>query len=155
MSAKLPGREAGNMTSCLTVRDVGESIAFYADAFGFTLFEDELLKDPEGKPVHAAMFFEGKAMVMLSPENAGGSEMKSPVTSGISMPVVFYVYCVDIDAFTENARANGATVVAEPQDMFWGDRIAQFSDPDGYLWTFATNFGAVDMSKAPEGFVAG
>ena len=34
--------------------------------------------------------------------------------------------------------------------MFWGDRIAQFSDPDGYRWMFATNVADFDASKAPK-----
>lgn len=155
MSAKPEGRETGNLTPCLTVRDAGESIRFYTDAFGFGVCEGEVLKDGGGRPVHVAMSFEGRPVVMFSPENADGSDMKSPATAKTPMPVVFYVYCSDVDAFTEKARAGGAAVLAEPEDMFWGDRIARFRDPDGYLWTFATNFGGVDMSGAPEGLVAG
>ena len=81
--------------------------------------------------------------------------MKSPATTGAEVPVVFYVYCVDVDGFTRHARANGAAVLAEPESMFWGDRIARFSDPDKYFWTFATNVGELDISKAPEGVVLG
>lgn len=150
----MPGRETGNLIPCLTVRDAERSISFYESAFGFQI-TDEILRDGKGKPVHAAMSFEGKPAVMFAPENPDDPAMKSPATTKNPMPVVFYVYCSGIDAFTENARKNGATVVAEPEDMFWGDRIAQFRDPDGYLWTFAENFGAVDMSKAPEGLVQG
>ncbi len=151
----LSGRENGNMTSCLTVQDAEKSISFYKNAFGFKICGDEILKNSEGKPVHVAMLFEGRPVVMFSPENAEMSDMKSPATTKNPMPVIFYLYCADIDAFTENARANGATVLREPADMFWGDRVADFKDPDGYLWTFATNFGAVDMSKAPEGLIKG
>ncbi len=155
MSAKLPGRETGTMTPYLTVRDTEKSIRFYRNAFGFKVCEDEILKDSAGKPVHAGMSFEGRPVIMLGGENPDMPEMKSPATTKNPMPAVFYVYCADIDVFTENARANGATVLSGPEDMFWGDRITRFSDPDNYLWTFATNFGAVDMSKAPEGLTAG
>lgn len=142
------------MTPCLTVLDADKSISFYEKAFGFKVIAGERLKTG-GKTVHAGMSFEGRPVVMISPENNFMPEMKSPAATKAVLPVVFYIYCADIDAFVENARANGATVLTEPADMFWGDRKADFSDPDGYRWTFATNFGEVDLSKAPEGFEAG
>lgn len=42
-------------------------------------------------------------------------------------------------------------MLAEPEDMFSGDRMVQLPDPDGYPWSFATVVGAFDPSKVPEG----
>lgn len=143
------------LTPYVTVQDAERSIQFYKNAFGFELVENEFIKNNEGKIVHAAMSYNGKSVVMFSPEDAMMPPMKSPATTGVDMPVAFYVYCADVDGFTENARLNGAKVLCEPDDMFWGDRMARFSDPDGYFWSFATHKGKFDVSKLPEGFTLG
>lgn len=43
------------------------------------------------------------------------------------------MYVDDVDATTEAARAAGVTVVAEPVDQAWGERVAYVEDPDGNL----------------------
>ena len=35
------------------------------------------------------------------------------------------------------AREAGATILKEPQPVFWGGYHAYFSDPDGYVWEVA------------------
>jgi uncharacterized glyoxalase superfamily protein PhnB len=40
----------------------------------------------------------------------------------------------DVHALVSKAKNMGATVTQEPQDMFWGDRFAMFSDPFGHAW---------------------
>ena len=47
------------------------------------------------------------------------------------------VYIDELDAHCEVARKAGATIVAEPEDMFWGDRTYVATDPEGHRWTFA------------------
>ena len=37
----------------------------------------------------------------------------------------------------ELARKAGATIVKEPQDVFWGGFHAYFADLDGYYWEVA------------------
>jgi uncharacterized glyoxalase superfamily protein PhnB len=39
----------------------------------------------------------------------------------------------------ELARQAGATIVKEPQKVFWGGYHAYFADPDGYYWEVAYN----------------
>ena len=33
----------------------------------------------------------------------------------------------------------GATLVKQPEEVFWGGYSGYFSDPDGYLWELAYN----------------
>jgi uncharacterized glyoxalase superfamily protein PhnB len=47
------------------------------------------------------------------------------------------LYCDDVDALYKQATSNGAQSKMEPNDAFWGDRVCQVIDPDGYLWMFA------------------
>lgn len=75
--------------------------------------------------------------------------MKAPVISKVQSPVVLYAYCDDVDSLFAQAIAANADVVAEPGDMFWGDRVVQLRDPDGHAWSFATNVGEFDPSKMP------
>ena len=76
--------------------------------------------------------------------------MKSPATSGAENPIVLNVPCRKVDELTERARAAGATIASEPEDMFWGERIARIVDPDGYVWCFASTIGKFDPDRIPE-----
>jgi uncharacterized glyoxalase superfamily protein PhnB len=64
--------------------------------------------------------------------------------------VQLYVYCDDVDALFNRAKAAGAQVVAAPSDMFYGDRVCKLKDPDGFDWYFATNVADFDPTKAPK-----
>ena len=44
-----------------------------------------------------------------------------------------------VDRVIEMARKAGATVIKEPQDVFWGGYSGYFEDPDGHLWEIAFN----------------
>lgn len=44
-----------------------------------------------------------------------------------------------VDSVIETARAAGAEIIKEPQDVFWGGYSSYFKDPDGYLWEIAYN----------------
>jgi PhnB protein len=139
--------EANWLTPYLTVADVEKSLAFYAAAFGFG--RGNVVPGPQGGIMHAEMTWQGKNVIMFAPESAaaGESPMKAPTHSCLQMPLVLYVYCADVDALTERARQAGATLLAGPEDMFWGDRVVRLRDPDGYLWSFATRVGAFDPAK--------
>ena len=42
-----------------------------------------------------------------------------------------WVYVDDCDAIVETSRAAGLTVLEEPADQPWGERVARVADPDG------------------------
>jgi lactoylglutathione lyase len=45
----------------------------------------------------------------------------------------YWIYVEDVDAAFAMLRDAGATVVAEPTDMRWDERVAKVRDPDGNL----------------------
>lgn len=137
---------ASRVTPYLTVRDAEASATFYREAFGFT--ETERVPGKDGRPMHIGMAYGGQSVVMFAPENTW-NDMQSPISSRTPMPVSFYVYCPDVDALLVRAREAHARVLAEPEVMFWGDRIVCLADPDGYEWTFATKVGEFDPSRIP------
>lgn len=63
-------------------------------------------------------------MIMFSPEGAPGYTARAPASPSVVSPMGFYLYCQDVDALRKRARNAGATVVSEPTDAFWGDRVA-------------------------------
>jgi uncharacterized glyoxalase superfamily protein PhnB len=44
------------------------------------------------------------------------------------------LYVPDVDKTVAKAAKAGATVVQPPEDMFWGDRFAVVTDPQGNQW---------------------
>ncbi len=136
------------LTPALTVKDVLKAVEFYEKAFGFE--RGIVMPDAEGKIVHAEIKYQGSVVAMLGLEGAFGGTCKSPTGSQSECPIGLYVYCSDVDALYRRAKQAGAEVLAEPENMFWGDRVARFNDIDGYRWMFATNVADFDPTKIPK-----
>lgn len=119
----------------LTVKDVKKAMHFYHSVFGFT--EQEVFENDEGTIIHGEVKHHD-AVIMMGKEGAYGDEMKTPKRSGVMCPISMYFYCEDVDSLYEHAIANGAKSIREPEDTFWGDRMATVEDPDGYQWGFGT-----------------
>jgi uncharacterized glyoxalase superfamily protein PhnB len=47
--------------------------------------------------------------------------------------VLIWVYVEDCDATVAQLRAAGVTIIEEPVDQPWGERVALVEDPDGIL----------------------
>ena len=41
---------------------------------------------------------------------------------------------VTVDTMAAGVAEAGATITLGPQDMFWGDRFAELTDPFGHRW---------------------
>jgi PhnB protein len=76
-------------------------------------------------------------MIMVGDETLGGAD-RSPETLGGS-PVALFVYVEDVDDVFKRAIEAGAKTVQEPEDHFYGDRVAMFDDPFGHRWNIATH----------------
>ena len=68
------------------------------------------------------------------PEHGG---TPSPTTLGATT-VALHLYVDDCDAMVERMTAEGAELLMEPMDMFWGERFARVRDPFGHEWGLAT-----------------
>ena len=120
----------------LIVKDVDAAVTRYAQAFEFQP-TDEIIKDDTGKTVHAKMEYKS-GVVMMGAEGAFGKSILAPISQNITSPVGIYVYCQDVDQLFQRATELGMVVTQELEDMFWGDRMCAFTDPDGHRWSFAT-----------------
>jgi PhnB protein len=110
----------------------GEAIEFYKKAFGAT----EQLRMPAedgARLMHAHLTINGASLMMHDdfPEYTG-SAMAAP--SGVTL----HLQVDDTDAWFQRAVDAGATSKMPPEDMFWGDRYAQVTDPFGHIWSIGT-----------------
>jgi PhnB protein len=117
----------------LTVTDMDRSVRFYEDALGFR--RTFSIPGPDGRPVFTTLSH-GDATLMLSVAQTESPD--PPVAGSLGAGVNLYLTVTqeeDIDALFERAWNNGARVVTEPTDQFWGDRDWTIADPDGYTLT--------------------
>ncbi|MEJ3742895.1 VOC family protein [Actinomycetes bacterium KLBMP 9797] len=49
-------------------------------------------------------------------------------------PAFLRLYVADDAEVLSRAVGRGATVITEPTELFWGDRVSRFRDPFGNLW---------------------
>ena len=129
----------------LTTHDVDALVRFYT-TLGFT--EDWAVVGPEGQATTSAMRTPcGQATFMLE-HDAGFRRPTAP------LPISLYASLpegVDVDEAFAQFRDGGATITAEPQTQWWGDRTFSFVDPDGYPWTVAKTVQAFDPAMLPAG----
>lgn len=120
--------------------DVDKALDFYQKAFKFET-TSEIIPGEDGTTCHAAMRFRDQ-IIMLGKTGIYSNVPSPSADGGTKCPISLYIYVDDVDNFFKNAKANGAAVIDEPSDAFWGDRICQLKDPDGYIWSFATYLNA-------------
>ena len=118
----------------LSIAGAAEAIDFYKAVLGAR--ERMRLGMPDGTIAHAEIQV-GDSVIMVGDEMPGGSD-PSPQTLGGS-PVALFVYVENVDDVFKRAREAGAKTVQEPEDHFYGDRVAMFDDPFGHRWNIATH----------------
>lgn len=136
------------VTPTLIFKNLDKAVQFYTKAFGFN--EDFNVKDKTGNSTMVKMSYNDSTFMFSSKEDMGvDKQIKTPKESGQRSPISLYMYCEDVDATFERAIKNGAKKVSNPEDMFWGDRMATVEDPEGYLWMIAKQVSDFDPSKMP------
>jgi uncharacterized glyoxalase superfamily protein PhnB len=101
----------------LAVDDVARTARFYVDNLGF----EQVYRFPaEGEADFAFLKLEPIG-IGIAKRHDGGKEM------------TLCVYTDDVDAAAAALREAGAEEVEPPADQEWGERMATFRDPEGYL----------------------
>jgi len=138
--------EFHTVTPSLTVRNAAQAIEFYKKALGAV--ERMRMEGPGGSISHAELKI-GDSIIFLNDENpAFGS--KSPQTLGGSSSG-FYLYVEDVDSAFQRALDAGGKLTMPVTDMFWGDRMGNFSDPYGFNWTLSTHTQDMTEEELEEG----
>ena len=129
-------------TPYLCVKGAATAIDFYKNAFGAR--EVMRIAMDEGKIGHAELRV-GDAPFMLADEFPE-MNFRSPQSIG-GTPVNALIYVDDVDALVKRAESAGAKVLRQPEDQFYGDRMATLEDPYGHSWSFATHIEDVSPDE--------
>ncbi|GAA5006712.1 VOC family protein [Actinopolymorpha pittospori] len=111
----------------LSTPDIARSLGFYRDLLGG---EVSFQYPEQGPPGYVGLTIGSMHIgIGLSPDTVPG-------TSGQRVSLWFYVD--DCDEEVKRLRAAGVSVVEEPADQPWGERMARVLDPDGTEVIIAT-----------------
>ena len=119
------------VTPYLLYEDGEAALEWLARAFGFR--ELERTTGAAGS-LHAEMEIDsdGTRIYLGKPANP---EFTNPSVHGRTS--LLYVMVEDVDSHCERARAAGAEIVEEPNDLPFGHRRYGCNDPQGHQWFFA------------------
>jgi uncharacterized glyoxalase superfamily protein PhnB len=117
----------------LAYRDEVAALEFLVRAFGLTERREARMERPDGMLAWLEL---GDGVVMIGRSGEQRHGLHSPHDAGVTTAMV-NVSVHDIDTHYAIARAEGARIVSELEDMFWGDRRYEALDLDGHRWHFA------------------
>ena len=112
----------------LRYKDATGAIDFLERAFG--LERKAVYETEDGTVGHAELTY-GRGMVMLGTSGSGDPQFETQQCS-------LYVTVSDPDAVYEQAKAAGAEITRELEDMDYGSREFSAKDPEGNVWSFGT-----------------
>lgn len=126
----------------LAVADPGVTRRFYVDGLGW-----EPALEVEGEVL---MFSVAEKVVLSLWSEAGFEAEVGPVRRGSGLvPITLSHNLPDragVDTVLAEARAAGATEVADAVTRDWGGYSGYFADPDGFRWEVACNPGPIGQS---------
>ncbi len=120
------------ITAHIVVRDAARAADWYRAVFGAE--ERGRVEVPGGKLMQLELRL-GDSAVMLADEFPELGVL-SPVSIG-GTATVLHVSTDDVDAVWQRALDGGAEVRQPLQDVFWGERYGQITDPFGHRWGIA------------------
>ena len=137
MSNRPPKTQA--IVPYLSYKNATGAIDFLAKAFGFEV--RGVMPGPGQSVMHAELGLGDSVVYLGTPE---GYEPKRALAS---RNAAVLVYVDDVDAHCARAREAGATISAEPADMFYGDRVYNATDLEGQMWFFHTRVRDVSFDE--------
>ncbi len=130
----------------LTYADASAAIEWLCRVFGFA--EVRRMEVGDGRIGNAALSLYGEQIMLASPFEEAGT-MSPRDLAALHQQITVYVD--DVDAHYAQARDEGARILAEPADQFWGGRTYWVEDLEGHRWTFQQPLRSVpDEESAAE-----
>ncbi len=141
--------ETPTFTVAAFYRDPKAALEWLSRAFGFEV--TMAIEDADANPrnSHYEMAIEGRGRIMIGGEWADWTCSPASV-GGVNTQSTHVNLTHDLDAHCERARSAGATIVAEPEDQFYGDRTYRAADHEGHVWTFSQHVRDVSRAEAEE-----
>jgi len=126
------------LTPVLIVNSAADTIETCKNGFGAEVCG--IVKNPKtGKILHACLKIGESTLFVCdaAPENGVQPTGRQE----------FYLYVDDVQKALEKARGLGLEAVQEPEDMFWGDRVAEVVDSAGNTWKLAQKIKDVTQEE--------
>lgn len=118
---------APDIVPAITYSDLPRAVDWLVRVFGFREREEARLTWPGGG---MAWIEVGSGLFKIAtPDDTWRQD-----PGGGAAGVVMKVYVDDVDEHFSHAKLEGALVVSEPQDGFWGGRIYRVLDHEGHRW---------------------
>lgn len=117
----------------LAYRDEMAALEFLTRAFGLVERREARMEHPDGTLAWLEL---GDGVVMIGRAGEERHGLHSPAEAGVVTAMV-NVYVRDVDTHYQRAKAEGARIATELEDMFWGDRRYEAFDLEGHRWHFA------------------
>jgi lactoylglutathione lyase len=105
-------------------KHVSTTAAFY-ESLGF---ERHFQLPPDGEPSYIGLR-RGAYEVAVVAGEWPRQQYGATIADGVRFEM--FVYVEVLDGIVDELRASGTTVLRDPTDMPWGERVAYVSDPDG------------------------
>jgi PhnB protein len=123
-----------HITPYLLYEDADAAVEFLTRAFGFREVDRQT---GAAGGVHVELeVAPGDGRIYLGQPPAG---FENP--SKVGATSLLYVLVDDVDAHYARAKAAGAAITEEPNDLPFGHRRYASTDPQGHEWTFAQVLG--------------
>ncbi|MBV9576525.1 MAG: VOC family protein [Gammaproteobacteria bacterium] len=130
------------ITPYLIINQAANAIEFYKKVFGAKVVMR--LEQPNGRIGHAELKIRD-TKIMLADE-CPEMQAHAPQNCG-SSPVGIHIYVKDVDKTVAHAVKQGAKLIHEVADKFYGDRSGTLCDPFGHTWFVATHIENVTPAK--------
>jgi uncharacterized glyoxalase superfamily protein PhnB len=129
----------------MAYEDVASALEWLGKAFGFREREGSRFTAEDGRITHAEMELEDGVIMLANPtpdyeSPSHHAENCEAARTWLSVPYVIDGVHVFVDAVDEHfarAKAAGATLLSEPEDQPYGERVYRAADPEGHRWMFA------------------
>lgn len=114
----------------LSVANLSQSLLLYRDLLGGV----ETYRFPaDGEPAFLVLSFGSSELGLGKLDPSGNSLHGQRLRPATGHRVELCVYVDDVDAAVRDARESGFSIVLEPADQPWGERVAYVQDPDENL----------------------
>jgi PhnB protein len=123
----------------LVYDDVGAAVDWLTRVFGFAERTWARHTQADGS-VGRTQLQVWDSVITLGTPSVHGDSPRCGVSS------MLLVYIDNVDEHYDRARAAGARIVSALEELPWGDRRYQASDPEGHQWTFAEHLRDVELT---------
>jgi uncharacterized glyoxalase superfamily protein PhnB len=139
--------DSPTFTMSAVYREPKAALDWLAHAFGFEVTMAIEAPDDDPSMCHYEMAVEGRGRIMIGGEWAEWTRSPASV-GGVNTQTAHVALTGGLDRHCERAREAGATIAAEPEDQFYGDRTYRAVDLEGHVWTFAEHVRDVTRAEA-------